>query len=93
MLAFWRYQSQRDEAYTLFHSLHQTALSNCDSDRAILLKAGHIAMQEKLFSEFVRAEFIIGWLEVDSDLRQEKLTYPDIYEQCKNRLGMESSES
>lgn len=93
MLTFWRYQSQRDEAYVLFHSLHQAALSKCDYDRAILLKAGHKAMQEKLFSEFIRAEFIINWLEIDSDLRLEKLTYPDIYEQCMNRLGMESSES
>ncbi|MEH1789710.1 MAG: hypothetical protein V7L23_30170 [Nostoc sp.] len=89
MLTFWRYQNQRDEAYALFQSLHQTALAEKDCDRAILLKAGHKAMQEKLFSGFIRAEFIINWLQVDSDLRQEQLTYPDIYEQCMNKLRKE----
>jgi hypothetical protein len=84
-IAHWRYVDSREEALLSIEILHQAALKNQDYDRAILLAAAHKEIQKKLFTQYVRAEDIINWLQLDSDLRQENLTYPDIYEQCLNK--------
>lgn len=85
LLVYWRYQGKRDEAFLLIKSLHKSALAEGDYDRAILLQARHAQEQENLCRECETAEDIISWLELDSDLRKENLTYPDIFELCMNR--------
>ena len=77
-----RYQAKRDEAFISLRTLHQSAVTSCDYDRAILLGATHDDIQSRLCMECITAEEIISWLEIDSDLRKENLTYPDIFDLC-----------
>jgi hypothetical protein len=83
-LVLWRYQSKRDELFSTIQTLHQSAVSEGDYDRAILLGARHKLEQENLCAECITAENIIAWLETDSELRKEDLNYPDVFELCTN---------
>ena len=89
LLVFWRYQTQREEAFILFKRLQELALNKSEYEKVAFLREKHEAIQERLFYECNRAEQIISWLELDSELRQEQLTYPDIFESCMNRLNKE----
>ncbi|MEW5859543.1 MAG: hypothetical protein AB1861_19500 [Cyanobacteriota bacterium] len=81
-LVYWRYQAKRDEIFLHLRELHQTAVLEGDYDRAILLAARHKQEQDNNCRECEVAEDIINWLELDSELRLEKLTYPDVFELC-----------
>ena len=83
-LILWRYQAKRDEIFSTLRQLHQSALLAGDYDRTILLAARHKLEQDNICRECQIAEDIINWLELDSELRKEKLTYPDVFELCTN---------
>jgi hypothetical protein len=88
-LSFSRYQAEREQVLIEFTKLHTLALKESDYDRVILLKAGYRTTQEKLFIKYLRSEQIISWLLLDSELRQDGLTYPDIFESCMRKLRNE----
>ncbi|MBD2488992.1 hypothetical protein [Aulosira sp. FACHB-615] len=81
MLAFFEFSRKMAEQCEPIQQQINEALKIGDWERASELENQRSSIAADIFWERVRAEDIIRWLELDSDLRSRgDSTYPDVFE-------------
>ncbi|PSB46882.1 hypothetical protein C7B80_11990 [Cyanosarcina cf. burmensis CCALA 770] len=75
-----QYHAELELRVYSLHARHIAALSQGDWQVACELELDRDRTHQKLLEQRNRSESIVDWLELDSELRKSKKTYPDCYE-------------
>lgn len=79
-LAYDQYEAKLIEQVDPIQEQIFDALKAGDFDRVMALESERTVAAISLFQERIRAEDIIRWLEIDTLLRSDGRSYPDVFE-------------
>ncbi|MBD2437384.1 hypothetical protein [Nostoc sp. FACHB-110] len=88
MCAFFEFSRKMMESCEPIQKQINEALSGGDWEKAAALEQERAGIAAQLFWERVRSEDIIRWLELDSLLRREGRSYPDVFERLSMPEGV-----